>query len=233
MSEASRPAPRRDGWVSAGIAVSAVSAAVSSFSGLRSLAIVTGWPVGLAPLLPLTVDAYAMTATRVWLTATSSDRVRGFAQWNAVTAILLSVAGNATCHAIAAHLMSVSWGIVLTVGSVPALVLGLVTHLAVLYGQGEPVREIRVESVPGPVGATGPTGEQTTVRAESGPRYAGEDELLAAARTADQAHRARNGRPLSRDGLRQELRVSGARATAVARQLRQERKADRANQVDQ
>lgn len=229
MSKASRPAPRRDGWVSAGIAVSAVSAAVSSFSGLRSLAIMTGWPVGLAPLLPLTVDAYAMTATRVWLTSASSERVRGFARWNAVAAIGLSVAGNATCHAIAAHLMSASWSIVLAVGSVPALVLGLVTHLAVLRGQGDLARVVRTEFGPGPPGSTG---EQATVRAQSGPRYAGEDELLVAARAADQAHRERSGRPLSRDALRQELRVSGARATAVARQLRQEREADRAGQLD-
>lgn len=223
MTEVSRPTPRRDGWVLAGITVSAASAAISSFSGLRSLAIATGWPEGLAPLLPLTVDAYAWTATRVWLTSASSERVRGFARWNAMAAIGLSIAGNATSHAIAAHLMSVSWGIVLAVGSVPALVLGLVTHLAVRRGQGEPVREVRAESGPDTAASAG---EQATVRAESGPRFVTDEELLAAARELDQAHRARNGRPLSRDGLRQELRVSGARATAVARQLRQEREAD-------
>src|SRR5206468_5814275 len=106
MSEATRPTQRRDWWVSAGIAVSATSAAVSSFSGLRSLAIVAGWPDTLSPLLPLTVDAFAMTATRVWLAAsTGSGRARRFARWNATCAILLSVAGNGVFHLIAANLL--------------------------------------------------------------------------------------------------------------------------------
>lgn len=230
MTDASRPALRRDLWVSAGIAVSATSAAISSFSGLRSLAILTGWPEGLAPLLPLTVDAYAMTATRVWLAAsTSSARARRFARWNAIAAIGLSIAGNAVSHAITAHLLSASWGIVLAVGSVPALVLGLVAHLAVLRGQVDPVPEsaevARAESVPStPAVAAG----QAVVRPEVRTRYATEDDLMAAARAADQAHRERNGgRPLSRDALREELRVSGARATAIARRLRQEREAER------
>jgi hypothetical protein len=224
MSEAGRPAPHRDGWVSAGIVVSATSAAVSSFSGLRSLAIVTGWPETSAPLLPLTVDAYAMTATRVWLAAsTGSERARLFARWNAVAAILLSVVGNAAWRLIEAHLLVVSWGIVLAVGSVPALVLGLVSHLAVLRGQVDPERAGRTEAGLGTPG--GPS--QPAVRPEDGPRYATEDELVAAARAADQAHRARNGgRPLTRDALRRELRVSGARATAVARRLKQEHEAE-------
>ncbi len=227
MTDASRPTLHRDWWVSAGIAVSATSAAVSSFSGLRSLAIVTGWPEALSPLLPLTVDAYAMTATRVWLAAsTGSERARRFARWNAIGAILLSVAGNATWHLIAVHLLVVSWGIVLVVGSIPALVLGLVSHLAVLRGQVNSVsaaRVVRTEAVPGtPVLGSG----QAAVRPEDGPRYASEEELVTAARAADRAHRARNGdKPLTRDALRRELRIGGARATAVARRLKQEREA--------
>jgi len=71
----------RDWWVAAGMAVTACSAAVSSFSGLRSLAAATGWPEALSPLLPFTIDAYAMTATRVWLSgATRSARARRFAR---------------------------------------------------------------------------------------------------------------------------------------------------------
>lgn len=55
----------RDWWVVCGMAVTAVSAAVASFSGLRGLAELAGWPQPLAALLPLTVDAHALTATRV------------------------------------------------------------------------------------------------------------------------------------------------------------------------
>jgi len=43
-----------------------------------------GWPGALAMLLPLTIDAYAATATRVWLAAsTRSARARRFARANA------------------------------------------------------------------------------------------------------------------------------------------------------
>jgi hypothetical protein len=53
-------------------------------------------------------------------------------------------------------------------------------------------------------------------------RYTTEDELLAAARAADAAHRERYGRPITRDRLRRELRVGGQRATEVLRRLREE-----------
>jgi hypothetical protein len=228
MTEASRPTPVRDGWVSVGIAVSAVAAVVSSFAGLRALAVATGWPVVLAPLLPLAIDAYAMTSTRVWLAAsTGSLRARRFARWNAVGAIGLSVAGNAVWHAIAVGLVRVSWSVVLAVGSVPALVLGLVAHLAVLRGQVDPASPARAAAEVDP-GTAAVRTKDPTGRPGSGPRYGSEDELVAAARAIDEAYRARNGgRPLSRDGLRRELRIGGTRATAVARRLREERAAER------
>lgn len=131
--------PKRDWFVAAGMFVSAASAAVSSFSGLRSLALVAGWSATLAPLLPLTIDAYAMSATRVWLAdTTASARARRFARKNAVGAILASLLGNATYHAIAAGLVSTSWAVVVVVGAVPPVVLGLVSHLAVLRRQVDP-----------------------------------------------------------------------------------------------
>jgi len=39
--------------------VTAAAAAASNFAGLRGLAVMAGWPGGLAKLLPLTVDAFA------------------------------------------------------------------------------------------------------------------------------------------------------------------------------
>ncbi len=208
---------RRDGWVVAGMTVSATSAAVSSFAGLRGLAVVAGWPVVLAPLLPLTVDAYAMTATRVWLAAsTGSAQARHFARTNAIGAILLSLLGNAIYHLIAVHLVAASWVVVVAVGAVPALVLGLVSHLAVLRSQVDPEAEaVRAEAVsPAPAADLSPARVRTEV------------ELLAAARAADQAHWAAHGRAISRDALRQELRIGGQRASVLLRRLRQERKED-------
>src|SRR2546430_14035529 len=127
---------KRDLYVAAGMFVSAASAAVSSFAGLRALALVAGWSDLMASLLPLTIDAYAMSATRVWLAdSTASAKARKFARSNAVGAILASLVGNATYHAIAARLISASWIVVVVVGAVPPVVLGLVSHLAGLRRQ--------------------------------------------------------------------------------------------------
>ncbi|MBX7265551.1 DUF2637 domain-containing protein [Micromonospora sp. Llam7] len=201
------PERPRDWWVTLGMAVSATSAAASSFSGLMSLAEVAGWTQFMAPLLPLTVDAYAMTATRVWLSGTAtSARAQQFARSNAIGAILLSLAGNATWHLVKADLLDVGWVIVLGVGSVPPVVLGLISHLAVLRRQVDtPDR---------------PQGPSTAVRTEYGPRYDDEAALLEAARAANAAHLAAHGKPITRDALRKTLRVSGQRATDVLRVLR-------------
>jgi hypothetical protein len=236
-------ATRRDLWVSLGMAVSALSAAVSSFSGLRSLAEVAGWHPVMAWLFPLTVDAYAMTATRVWLAAsTRSLRARRFARANAIGAILMSLVGNATYHLVAAGLVAVTWPIVLGVGAVPPLVLGLVSHLAVLRTQADPVAPaeevvrpealpsvppirtsraaVRPGSGPGP-DVVGPS--SAPVAANDGARHRSADELVVAACAADTRHReAHGGRPITRDALRQALRISGARATELHRRLKDE-----------
>jgi S-DNA-T family DNA segregation ATPase FtsK/SpoIIIE len=81
----------RDGWVMVGMAVAAASAAIASFAGLRGLAEVAGWPDRLAWLLPITIDAYAMTSARVWLAGRSpAGRARRFARANAIGAIAVT-----------------------------------------------------------------------------------------------------------------------------------------------
>lgn len=222
------PAPptTRDGWISLGIAISAISAASSSFVGLRDLAIIGGWPTWLSFLFPLTIDSYSLTATRVWLIkATSSVRARRFARNNAFLAIVLSLAGNATQHLIAAGLLKTSWVIVVAVGACPPLILGLCSHLAVLRRLDPPVlpgSQVRPDgSAPRPR-----TVEGRSPSSKDRPAVTGVGELLSLARQADAAHRERyGGRPLSRDGLRQALRISGTRATELARLLRAEREA--------
>ena len=196
----------RDWWVVAGITVTALSAAISSFSGLHSLAAATGWPKALSPLLPFTIDAYAMTATRVWLSGvTRSAHARHFARWNAIGAIGLSLVGNAAWHLIAAKVLTVSWPIVVVVGSVPPAVLGLLSHLAVLRGQDDE----NEATLPG-----------TELPEHQDAAGAGEDELFEAARAADDAHQAQHGKPITRDELRKALRVSTGRATELLRELR-------------
>lgn len=197
----------RDWWVVAGMTVTACAAAVSSFSGLHSLAAATGWPEALAPLLPFTIDAYAMTATRVWLSKTTgSAAARRFARWNAVGAIGLSLVGNAAWHLIAAKVLTVTWPIVVLVGAVPPAVLGLLSHLAVLHGQDD-----EDEAVP----------SSTELPEHQDAADAGANEMLEVARIADEAHRAEHGRPITRDQLRKELHISTGRATELLRRMRQ------------
>ena len=197
----------RDWWVFAGMAVTALSAAVSSFSGLRSLAAATGWPETLSPLLPLTIDAFAMTATRVWLSGmTRSAHARRFARWNAIMAITLSLVGNAAWHLIAAKVLTPDWPIVVFVGAVPPAVLGLLSHLAVLRGQDD-------EDEATPFG--------TELLEHQNEADAGEDRLIEAARAVDAAHLSKHGKPITRDELRKQLHISTERASQLLRKLRQ------------
>ncbi|WP_207386436.1 DUF2637 domain-containing protein [Protofrankia symbiont of Coriaria ruscifolia] len=204
-------ASRRDWWVILGMTVTALSAAVSSFSGLRSLAAATGWPEVLTPLFPLTVDAYAMTATRVWLSgSTGSVRARRFARWNAGLAIGLSLVGNAVWHLIAAHVLTVTWVTIVLVGAVPPAVLGLLSHLAVLRGEAD---EDEGTSA----------GTELYEHQDEADADADKDELLEAARAAADAHRAEHGKPITRDQLRKRLHVSSDRASQILRTLRNSR----------
>jgi len=225
MTTASPESPERDWWVVVGMTTAAASAAVASFSGLRGLAQTAGWPPRLAWLLPITIDAYAMTSARVWLAATTrSDSARRFARANALGAITASTAGNAAYHAIGAGLLAVTWPIVVLVGAVPATVLGLTAHLHALRGHTTPPRtaeagpesrpEDRTEADTGP-----PTRCRTGASRPRRPRHRTEADLLAAARHADTRHRAEHGKPITRDALRTALRVSGSRATELRRLL--------------
>lgn len=221
------------------MAVSAISAGFSSFDGLRSLAQATGWGM-MAPLFALCVDAYALTSIRVWLTSSAaSHRVRAFARWNAVGAILLSLAGNAAWHLIAAELLAVTWPVVMIVGGVPPVILGLVAHLAALRQAERVMTTVVVRPAPvteeparlPDVALVPPAPTQVPLRPKPESRvrtqyseYATEAELLGAARAADTAWRAaHDGRPINRDELRKALRVSGARASAALRAIREGR----------
>lgn len=214
------PQAPRDGWVMAGMAVAATSAAVASFTGLRGLALAAGWPERLAWLLPITIDTYAMTSARVWLSGMT--HARRFARANAIGAIFVSIVGNAAYHALSVGLVSVSWPVVVIVGAVPAAVLGLTAHLHALRTRNATERtatEVRPEDRPVTERTIRPTAPARP-RTKRRTRSRTEDELLTAARAANAQHReANNGRPISRDALRAALRISGPRATELRRRL--------------
>jgi hypothetical protein len=116
--------------------VAGVAAAVASWSALYGLALRCGWSHLTAPLFPLTVDAYAVAALRVWLgrgTVSASARLR--ARRNAVLVIVASMAGNAALHAAAAGVYSITWPVVVAVSAVPPVTLGLVSHLFALRAE--------------------------------------------------------------------------------------------------
>ena len=218
MSESTSAGPPRDLWVMAGMLVAAASAAVASFTGLRGLALLTGWPPRLAWLLPITLDAYAMTSTRVWLASTTrARRARRFAASNAIGAITVSVAGNATYHAVTVGLMTISAPIIVFVGAVPAAVLGFTVHLNALrtLAESEDVREDESEDE-----AEDRPRPRPRTRAKRKTKPRAEDELRTAASEADAAYRvAHGGRPITRDELRAVLKISGSKATELRRWL--------------
>ena len=120
-------------WITwCGLAVVAIAAAVLSFDALRHLAVMVGTPGALAWLLPVTVDAAAVVATRVWLAGGAPARAWRFARVLALTMVALSVAGNAVSHWLVAYQVDPAWWAVVAVASVPPLVLGATAHLAAL-----------------------------------------------------------------------------------------------------
>lgn len=140
-TDAGTPGPerQRDALFATGMAAVSLAAAISSYSGLASLADLAGWNHRLALLLPLTIDAYAMTATRVWLSPrTAGLKARRWAKGNAIGAIATSVAGNGVAHAANAHVFHVAWPIVVAVSAIPSIVLGLITHLWHLRNTPDP-----------------------------------------------------------------------------------------------
>lgn len=146
----------RDWLLAGGMLLVGLAAAASSFSGLFDLAFRTGWMQELCALLPLTVDAYAMTATRVWLAkSTRNPAARRWAKFNAIGAIAVSVAGNAIDHAVSAHVIPLGWPLVVAVSAIPPVVLGLLVHMAHL-------RTLTPQT-------SSPTADTTTANPQQGP----------------------------------------------------------------
>lgn len=152
------PEIQRDHLTWAGLAVVGVAAAVLSFTALRDLGELCS--IGIPWLLPVVVDVFAATATRIWLRASAPPDAVRYARAAAWCAIATTVAGNAGhgWFVASAHPSIVPWWVAVAVASLPAVALGALVHLAVLVGRpvAEPepgAAESSAELIRRPVGA--------------------------------------------------------------------------------
>lgn len=150
-----------DAWTLLGVGVVALAAAVLSFASLRDLAERAGYTPALAALLPAAIDAQAVVATRAWLAANTSERARRYARTLALSAVCLSVAGNAGQHAMAAAHAITPWWVVVAIASVPPVALAATAHLAALLAAHRPDAE-HPASAPEP--STASDGERAAER---------------------------------------------------------------------
>ena len=126
-----------DRWSGAGLLMVAAAGATLSCTSLAGLARACGYGPQLAWLLPVSIDAYAFVAMRVWLCSGADRRVIAWAAASGWLAIAASVAGNATYHAIetgrGAQLVTGQWqagiAIVVLVGAAPAVFVGAAVTL--------------------------------------------------------------------------------------------------------
>lgn len=109
----------------------ALAAVVLSFDALHGLALLCGFSRGLAPLLPVTIDAGAAAGSLVWLTR-PPGAARVFGRALALVLLAGSVAGNALGHGLDAYAARPAWWVVVVVSAVPPAVLAAVIHLGVL-----------------------------------------------------------------------------------------------------
>ena len=239
---------RRDWPTIVGLAVVGVVAVVWSFTALADLAHLLGItgvidlrPVGLPVVLhvawglPLTVDALAAVATRVWLQGRVGPEAVRYARRAAWAAILATVGGNAY------HGWLTGDGRLDAVlaSAVPAVAVGVIVHLAVLIGRkpgaageeraGRPPlwarargrvgawREQRRAAAAGRVqgratagdAGRGPGGPPVPTAADSNDVIAADLRRLNAARRADGAD------PLGRDAVVKRYGIGSSRAQTV------------------
>lgn len=124
-----------------GLAIVFAAAIVVSFSDQYGLALYLGWGERMAPLLPLTVDVYALTTTIIWLAGGRDlTEVQRHARAHATVALSLSVANNIAYRAIEAGAWNPGayrWVLVVVVAAIPPATVGALAHLAVMLARGD------------------------------------------------------------------------------------------------
>lgn len=118
------------------ISITAFGAVVASFTFITQLGVQAGWPIWVAPLLPLCIDALAAMSLLIY--RENKDRT---AARVAIGAITFSALCNAASHWFSTGLLTrdhwftsgmltPGWLLVTVVGTVPAVSLGICVHLA-------------------------------------------------------------------------------------------------------
>ena len=137
---ASLPRP----WPLALIGLAAAVAVWSGWVGLGKMAgfglieplpgIANGFTIDSAIVLPISVEAYAAYALRVWLAAGwRSDRTIQFARTSAIASLVIGGAAQVAYHLMAAAGYDrAPWWVTVLVSLVPVAVLGLASALAYL-----------------------------------------------------------------------------------------------------
>lgn len=124
-----------------------LAAAVAVWSGWVGLGQMAGFGVisplpgiwdnfhlNTAVVLPLSVEAYAAYALRVWIgTTTHNTRALRFAKYSAITSMAIGAIAQVAYHLMAAAgYQHAPWPVVMLVAIVPVIVLGLASALAKL-----------------------------------------------------------------------------------------------------
>jgi len=209
-----------------------VAAAWASFSTLAELAAASGWKSG-DWLLPTSIDALGAMSCWVWLTPIYSPEARSFARRTTFTVILVSVIGNGVGHVVSSGMLPAGVLLIVLVGAVPPSSLAAVIHLLVLVTAvpvpdaapvpaAKPKPTITETGKPKTPAKAKPSASPVKSGPESGPIV--DDVLLQRARHADRDHQAKNGgRPISRDTLKDELKIGTGKATDLLAALKKER----------
>lgn len=147
------------------LAVVATAAAVLSFAALRDLALLCGFGSGLAPLLPVVIDAGAAAGSLAWLAPWTAPAATRYGRALALVLLTASVGGNALGHGLDAYRLAPAWWVVVVVSALAPAVLGALVHLVVLVGR--------------PVGVSPPATVGELVAAKGGEEWRGTGEDVA------------------------------------------------------
>lgn len=140
----SRPDPAR----TLGIALVALAAAAISCWTLFRLGVRIGLPAPLAMLLPVSIDAQAALAAREWLSPDAPQPTRAYACGLVITAVVVSVAGNATEHLLATLALPTPLVVIVAVSAIPPIALAATLHLGALTARRASVERVEDERAP-------------------------------------------------------------------------------------
>lgn len=219
---------RRDRLTWVGFAIIGAAAIAWSFTALTELAELLGVtgriPIGVGEIriawgLPVSIDVFAIVATRVWLRRKSTPEALAFARWAAWAAIGSTTVGNAY-HGVLTGGLRLD---VVIVSAVPAVTLGALVHLAVLVGRApgelgddepnvEPFAALYRHLAVAEWEAGRTVGGPGEDGAERVPSRDEPDDVLAADL---RAKRATDGRRLTQDEVRMRYGVGATRAARL------------------